>query len=316
MAANFRAEPGADPPPAQRPHLFHKTIRTPLPISVIIPAHRRWDELDKTLDTLARCDPPPGEILVHLDQASPGCAERLQRRHPRVRVLTSAECLGPGGARNQLMAAASLPWVANFDDDARPLSPDFFLQVETALRAFPDAAMLSFSNQHDDGTLELPSLVAAHSGYACIFNKAWFGRMGGFVPLPFAYCMEEVDYGIRVHAAGGYLLHCPWVPVEHAMIERPIEPGFQAGALRNICLFLFLRYPPALWPLAALQILRRALWLARRCPSALPSGLAGIPAHLWRHRRYRATVPAEKILSWLRLQRRPVPVSAAVGNLD
>jgi len=265
--------------------------------------------LEKTLLTLMRCDPAPAEILVHLDEAEPDTAEYFRQQHPTVKCLVSASAQGPGGARNRLIAAAAFPWVVNFDDDARPLNADFFLQVETAVRTFPDAAMLTFSNQPQDWTPLEPRTVAVPSGYASVFNKAWFERLGGFVPLPFAYCMEEVDIGLRIHAAKGRMIHIPEVRIQHDMIIRPVEKAFQAQVLGNIALFFFLRYPLVLWPLAALKLLRRLLWLALRCPKALPAGLAHIPSHLWRYRHHRRPVNAGRIVSWLLLQRRPIPVT-------
>jgi hypothetical protein len=160
-----------------------------------------------------------------------------------------------------------------------------------------------------DLTVRVPPAVAVPSGYASVFNKAWFERLGGFVPLPFAYCMEEVDIGLRIHAAKGCMIHIPEVRIQHDMIIRPVEKAFQAQVLGNIALFFFLRYPLVLWPLAALKLLRRLLWLALRCPKALPAGLAHIPSHLWRYRHHRRPVNAGRIVSWLLLQRRPIPVT-------
>lgn len=256
----------------------------------------------------AGCDPLPSEILVHLDQPPPGATSTLKMKHPSVRFLESEESRGPGGARNLLVEAATNKWVVNFDDDSRPVGRDFFGQVWESVSTYPEAAVISYSNQPSDWALPYAQIVAIHSGYACVFNRTWFVRVGGFVPLPFAYCMEEVDFGLRVHASGGLIIHQPAIQVVHDMIERPIEKSFQARALANTGLFLFLRYPLVLWPLAALQFLRRVCWLSRICAAAIGAGLLITPRHLWKHRCQRQVQSALRVLSFLHLQRNPIPV--------
>ncbi len=265
---------------------------------------------------ISKCDPLPAEIWVHLDEPPHGAAENLLRRHANVQVLQSAVSQGPGGARNLLMKASSHDWVVNFDDDARPVCPKFFQKVWSAIADFHEAAVITYSNQPSDWNPPDARIVAIHSGYACVFNRGWFLRLGGFVPLSFAYCMEEVDYGMRVHAAGGWIIHLPTIHVAHDMVERPVERGFQVHALANTALLFFLRYPLILWPLAALQLLRRLHWLTRICLGAIPLGIVRAPFHIWSHRHFRKTLPASRVLSFLRLQRSSIPVCRSHTPLD
>ena len=98
-------------------------IMDAVPVSVIIPAWRRVDILRKTLGVIGRCDPPPAEILVHVDGGEQEVLRLLEAEFPAVNVLRSEQVLGPGGSRNRLIAAARHELGAKFYDDshARPV---------------------------------------------------------------------------------------------------------------------------------------------------------------------------------------------------
>src|SRR5688572_19535846 len=94
------------------------------PLTAIVTADRRVDELLSTLRIISQCAPPPAEIIVHVDEGEQACATAVRRAHPDVRLLVSDDRIGPGGARNRLIAAASHAIVASFDDDSYPFDSD------------------------------------------------------------------------------------------------------------------------------------------------------------------------------------------------
>ncbi|HEX6283959.1 MAG TPA: glycosyltransferase, partial [Pyrinomonadaceae bacterium] len=75
-------------------------------IAAIVTAYERIEQTLSTLRVLKNCQPPPAEILVHVDGNRVQCAEAIRTAFPDVRVLLSRERVGPGGGRNKLMAAA------------------------------------------------------------------------------------------------------------------------------------------------------------------------------------------------------------------
>lgn len=285
----------------------------PCPISAVFPLHTRVEAALKTLAVLKSCNPAPAEILVCMDNCPEGIAERIHAFHPDVRLLENETNLGPGGSRNKLFAAASHELIANFDDDSFPAHADFFARVWETAQRFPEAAVISASSQPDEWKTPFYLQIAIPSGCGCVFRKSWFERTTGYVPLPIAYSMEEVDVGLQLHAAGGQIIHDPQLRVIHdhgpLMMVNELT---NATVLANTALFPYLRFPVWLWPIGLWQIARRiAYLLSQKWTRGLGAGLRMIPKHLQRHRMYQKIMPGVAILSWLRLRYRPVILTPA-----
>ena len=234
----------------------------PIPFSVIIPASERVDSLLKTLAKISACEPPADEILVHVDGGSSQVIEAVSRHFPEVRLSHSATRQGPGGARNVLVRAASNDWIANFDDDSFPEDPGYFRRLAETVKRFPHAAIVTACNHDDPVAPNEYERVSEASGCGCIFKKSWFERVGGFVPLPIAYNMEEVDMGLRVHAAGGIIVRDQGLRVVHDKPQaQNVAQHLNAAVLANTALFPFLRFPILLAGLGLWQILHRILFL-------------------------------------------------------
>lgn len=285
-------------------------------ISAIVPACQRVGELRKTLLRIQSCDPPPAEILVHADGSGANVLDLVQSEFPSVRLLLSVCSLGPGGSRDRLIREARHTWIANFDDDSYPLDAGYFGSVLKAVDASPHSAVFSASTFHQDHQIPLPSPSAHHlnvpvfSGCGCVYNKIWYERTRGYVPVPVAYGMEEVDLSLQLHALGGVILEVPRLRVYHKdpYATRPSDDAL-AYSIANIALLGFLRYPVILWPLVPLQLLSRIVWAVRQgWTQGLWRGVRMIPGHLRLYARYRAPVPATKVISWL-LHRHSRPAS-------
>ncbi|HYE86687.1 MAG TPA: glycosyltransferase [Vicinamibacterales bacterium] len=283
-------------------------------ISAIVTAFDRVTALLETLRVLEACDPPPSEIIVHVDGGQQACADAVRASHPAARVMVSAGRVGPGGGRNAMIAAASCPLIASFDDDSRPIDRDYFARAARVVASFPDAAVVGAAvyHQHERIEADTPTAtwVADFSGGACIYRKEVFLDTGRYVPLVTAYGMEEVDLGLRLHAAGRRVLHTPWLRVLHDTdLARHSDAEVTAGSVANIALLTYLRYPAAMWPVGAAQCLNRIWWLlghGRR--RGVLAGLARIPSLLQRYRAARDTVSTTALRSYLRLRRHPIPV--------
>jgi GT2 family glycosyltransferase len=288
-----------------------------VPISAIVTAYDRVGATVETLTRIQRCRPAPDEILVHVDGNQVACAEAVKAACPAVSVTVSATSVGPGGGRNRLLALARHGIVASFDDDAYPIDDDFFARLLSLFTAYPAASIVTARVFHSDERLEPASArarwVADFSGGASAYRKAEFEKLGGYVPIPLAYGMEEVDLALRLHAAGGRVLESPWLRVFHDTDrKRHAQPAVTAALISNSAVLTFLRYPAALWPIGGWQVLNRVRWLVthgRR--HGVLNGLTRIPAEIRRYRAYRQRVSSRALTSYWRLRRRPVDATDA-----
>jgi GT2 family glycosyltransferase len=284
-------------------------------ISAIVTAYERIEQTLATLSTLQSCTPPPDEVLVHVDANRRDCRESIREAFPSVRVLLSEDRVGPGGGRNKLVDAARFEFVASFDDDSYPIDSDYFARAAKLFEQFPDAAVICAALYHAGEPIGLDERsaqwTADFSGGACIYRRQAFLDAGGYVPLPVAYGMEEVDLAIRLHAHGARILTTRWLRVFHnTNLERHADPRVTAGSIANVALLAYLRYPATLWVVGVGQCANRLLWLLRHGRRrGILTGVTMIPAHLWANHHYRLPVSKQVVRSYLALRRAPIAQS-------
>lgn len=288
-------------------------MKETVPVSVIIPAWKRVDILLKSLGIIARCEPAPAEILVHVDGGEQEVSRVLEAEFPAVKVLHSEILLGPGGSRNRLVAAAAHELVANFDDDSYPRHTDYFARVMDTAKRFPDAAMISAASMESEWRRSEYLNLSVSSGCGCVFRKSWFERTTGFVPMAIAYLMEEVDVSLQLHAQGGVIVHDPFLRVKHErVLPTSVDPVVNAHVLANTALLPYLRYPQWLWVAGFCQLLRRVLYLLYHgWTEGLLDGLRMIPDHLVRYKSYRRNVTSPALLRWLILKQHSTSLGEA-----
>lgn len=282
-------------------------------MSAIVTAHRRVDELLNTLRILRECEPGPAEIIVHVDAGERACAEAVARHHPGMQVIVSDDRVGPGGGRNRLVAAARHELVASFDDDSYPLDRDYFARLLELFSQFPDAAVVDAHvfhlNQRIEPDTDTAEWVADFSGGGCAYRRTAFLNTGGYVPLPTAYGMEEVDFGLRLHAGGGRVLRSGRLRVfHHTDLSHHADPAVTSASIVNIALLAYLRYPWTLWAVGVAQCVNRMQWLVRHGRRrGVLGGLASIPATLARYKGHRHPLPSRSVRSFLALRRHAQP---------
>lgn len=284
---------------------------TTIPISVAVPARRRLAQLRVTLVRLLACDPPPAEIMVHLDGNNAELRSLVECEFPNMRLLHSDSLIGPGGARNRLMREARYDWVAHFDDDSFPQDGDFFARAWQLISNNPETAVFS-------ATI-LPMEVSEPNGlwlqsfyFGCghIMSRNWFLRTRGYLALPIAYNLEEVDVGIQLHDLGGLCLHSGSLRVfhDHSVPVRESEDT-QVVMMINTALFPWLRYPVLFFPQALMSVLRRYFRLARLGEwHVIFRSLRLLPAALYHYSTLRVPVRPASVWSWLMLRRNPLRV--------
>lgn len=283
---------------------------TMINVSAIVTAFEREQSLLDTLTRLESCVPPPAEILVHVDGGRNQIVKLVKTKFPKVKVLESTPRLGPGGARNRLIQQAANEWVASFDDDSRPWDDDYFSRVSQMASQFPDAAVLA-AKITERGGVPLTSTriehVADFVGCGCVYRRAAFLETAGFVPLPVAYAMEEVDLAIRLCASGRRILLCHELHVFHDTdLTHRSQREITAASIANIALHSYLRYPAIFWLLGIAQCIRKVFSLIELGWTAgIWQGLRSIPCHLWRHRHLRNPISIQQFINYHRLQHSP-----------
>ena len=279
------------------------------PVTAIVTAFKRIDQTLSTIDTLRASDPPPAEIRVRVDAGGNECAAAIRRKFPDVPVTLSDTQVGPGGGRNRLLAESSHDIVASFDDDAYPMDRDYFARVLSLFARYPDASVITARVFHPGepvkAAVDESSWTADFSGGACAYRKSTFAKLGGYVPIPLAYGMEEVDLALRLHAIGGRVLQTEWLRVFHDTDRnRHAEPSVTAATISNLALLAYLRYPLWLWGIGVVQVANRILWLLRHGRHrGIATGLCQIPSELIRYRRFVDRVPAQFVRSYFTLRR-------------
>jgi GT2 family glycosyltransferase len=285
----------------------------PADITAIVAAYQRIDQTSATLRAIQACDPKPREIIVHVDANQTDCEKAIRRAFSNVRIIRSECRVGPGGARNKLIEAATTEYVASFDDDSYPIDADYFASSLALFKEFPEASVICAALYHRGDAIgpdaRTAEWTADFSGGACIYRRAAFIATGGYVPLPVAYGMEEVDLALRIHAKGGRILSTSVLRVFHDTdLDRHGDPTVTAGSIANLALLTYLRYPPSLWLLGLGQCLNRVWWLLRhRRWRGVLTGVAMIPDHLRAHQEYRMPIRRDRIISYLYLRRASVP---------
>ncbi len=274
-------------------------------VSVIVTAYNREEMTLKTIRILQNCKPAPGEILVHFDH---GSGFPLP---DDVQVLRSNDHAGPGGARNQLIHEARNEWVASFDDDSYPLESEFFLKVSQAADRHPDAGVLACVIRHPDPVHDAPSgeherEVASFIGCGCVYRKAAFLQTVGYLPLPVAYGMEEVDVALQMHDKGLPVVEISDLEVFHdTHLSHHQSAQITSGAIMNQALLVWRRYPLLAFPLGVSQWLNKIRdSVARRRFSGVLRGVLGTPLHVWTYRHGRRPVSWTTLKTFRRLSRR------------
>ncbi|MEO8196923.1 MAG: glycosyltransferase [Thermoanaerobaculia bacterium] len=280
------------------------------PVTVGIPTFGRGARVTQCIERALSCDPPPGEVIVHIDSASGTLSQELVARFPQLRILTSKDRVGPGGGRGRCIAAAQFPYFASFDDDSWPIDADFFAALEARFAANPQVACLAatiFHRGQDEPERTSRSQVVAEyvgCGYALRVDR--YRNIGGHIDRKIPYGFEERDLSLQLHGAGWQVLRCGDLRVLHdTALSHHNRPEITSGTIENAVLLAWIRYPIRLWPYAALQFANTVYFLlSQRRFAGIAAGVVGAPFEVWRHRHLRQPMSATIIRSFLRL--RPV----------
>ena len=271
-------------------------------ISVVIPTWRRPKKLELALTKLQACQPAPDEILVHIDAGDDATAPMVRARFPSVKILQSQSRVGPGGGRNKLIEAAKNEWVVSFDDDSWPVDLCFFEQASNILRQFDGdliACQITESGEMDSTHKDsVTGPATSFVGCGCIVRRSAFLRTVGYVPLRYAYGMEENDVAIKLINQGSTIHFDSRLHVYHDC-DRDLHHahfGINAAHISNTILFAFLRYPIRYWPVGLLQMLNRIRYsVSKGRFRGICWGILRTPWICWKYRSFREPVSSTTV---------------------
>jgi GT2 family glycosyltransferase len=299
-------------------------------ITVVIPTFNRPQQLLQALDKICACSPAPAEVIVHID-ANDSITETalLNSTFKMVKIIRSDKPVGPGGGRNRAIASASHNLVASFDDDSYPIDPDYFTRLLQLFEQFPRAAVIGAAIYHIDEPVHPDEAIAQWKpnfvGCGCAYRRDVFLQTNGYVELPVAYGMEEVDLSLRLHHQEWGILSSPWLRVFHnTRLEHHSQPQVTAASIANLALLAYLRYPVPFWWLGIVQCANRILWLIKNGRFAgILRGVFTIPKLIYRHRRQRQPISVAALKKHLQFIKTEMPAvsipkvssSSMAGNL-
>lgn len=266
-------------------------------ISVVIPTYNRVEKLRVCLEKILLCVPLPSEIIIHIDA---GDSETetflLSQKYPLVSWISSSTTQGPGGGRNKLIKQAQFPLVASFDDDSWPLDPGYFQIASEVFDAYPQAAVLSAQEFRRNVEPKLKDSyireISCFQNCACLIRRDAFLQTRGYLPLRYAYGMEEADVALQLLDTGWKILDVPSLQVYHdTQLEHHNTVAINSSHISNTALLAYLRYPIAAWPLGMMQVLNRVRYAASVGRwRGIPQGCWQIPHAIWQHRHHRQPV--------------------------
>ena len=276
------------------------------PVSVVVPNFNgeRW--LPGCLDSLARQEPAPAEVIVVDNGSSDGSLRYLAASHPELRVIALPRNTGFAHAANRGLDAARHELVAMINTDV-VLEPDWLARMAAALEADPGAAsvackMLSLSDParvydagdvlrrdgaceqrgrhgRDDGRWDAPGEVFGACAGAALYRRSAVQGLGGFDERYFAY-LEDVDLALRLRLAGWRCRYEPAVALHAGEGSSDQLPGGHHFLVTRNTIVLIVKAFPVRWlPMVSYRQLGWAwhAWRERRLGTHLRALLAAVP---------------------------------------
>jgi len=196
--------------------------------SLIITAHRGGPMLQACLDSAAKLDPPPRELILAIDGADPAVLDAA--KSPVFKVLTHPDRPGVSATRNAAARAAVGKSLVFADSDVL-LRPDHIACLAQAFTDHPGAAAVigSYDDQpaapglvsryrnllhHDTHQHGSPDAQTFWAGCGAV-HRAAFEEVGGFDESYRLPSVEDIELGYRLRQAGHHIRLVPSWQVKH-----------------------------------------------------------------------------------------------------
>lgn len=279
-----------------------------VPITVGIPTYSRGERVFQPIERILACDPAPAEIIVHVDASDAVLEQRLAQAFPSVKVITSANRVGPGGGRHRCLLAGRHEVFASFDDDSWPVDDDYFARLIRHVQDSPEAAcfatVIAQRNETMPPQRETSEVVSDYTGCGYAVRASVYRTLPGFVDRPTAYGLEERDLSLQLHATNHKIMRYHDLRVFHDTdFAHHRSAEITSATIENAALLPWLRYPILLWPYGALQYLSVLCFMLRQCRfGGLAHGLLRTPIELWHFRHLRRSLSVNAVISNLKLR--------------
>jgi GT2 family glycosyltransferase len=279
-------------------------------VTVAIPTYQRIEKLLITLEKILECNPQPNEIIIHVDYGDLSTAKVIKKKYPEITIITSESQMGPGGGRNKIIKIANNNLIASFDDDSYPLDRDYFSRLVTLFEQLPQAAVIGAAVFHLGESIQPEEYTSNFIGCGCGYRRDFFQQTSGYVALPLAYGMEEIDLALRLTDLDRQIIYSPWLRVLHnTHLEHHRQPQITAATIANQILLTYLRYPLTWWWLGLFQGLNRIIWSIKAHRFAgIFAGIISIPQLIVKHQGDRRAVTSKSLKKYLQSRREIITI--------
>ncbi len=221
-------------------------------IQLVVLSHNRLDCLPRLFDELLLPAVRHGVQVSFVDNASGVDVRQFLSQFgntPNLEIILSQENLGVAGGRNLGFKHSRREFTVYLDDDSL-MALDALERVPTAFDEIPDAGILAFriihgtsgASHNEHGPVRVP--VGNFHGAAHAIRQAIFAKVGYLDE----YCFfggEEIEFSMRVRAAGCKTVYIPDIQAKHFVLRRSGSISLQRQIFwaRNYAMVLF-RYLP------------------------------------------------------------------------
>jgi GT2 family glycosyltransferase len=226
-------------------------------ISVIIPTHDRFDSLCRTIDSIRRQKLTTEIEIIVIDDASNPPIPPLDRD---IKLLRFDRNVGACVGRNAGVKASTGEVLLFIDDDAETVDEHGLSRVIDWFATNPKLGALGFrqltSEQQVHYMQPANSDVAVYTGvffaYGCAIRREAFELVGG-LNEEFGYYYEEIEFALKIFAAGYDIIYDPKSIVIHHQDDRHRNwANIHRKTTHNALLSYLIHYPlfmlPALIP--------------------------------------------------------------------
>ncbi|HEY4270756.1 MAG TPA: glycosyltransferase family A protein [Candidatus Udaeobacter sp.] len=194
-------------------------------VSVMITTSNRLEELQRTLQILAKLDPAPDEVLVTADGCTDGTPEFVSAM-PNVKFIMNQPAKGSVASRDRMMREAQGDLVLALDDDSYPEDADCIGRITSFFKQQPNIAVLHFPQRTDEYPDTLAQTNFGHeeatrsfANSGAVLRRSTYLQLPGFEPR-FYHMYEEPDYALQCVAAGHAVFFSPMITIRHRYVSR------------------------------------------------------------------------------------------------
>jgi GT2 family glycosyltransferase len=258
-------------------------------VSVLITAHNRPLELERTLAELRKQDYGTLELIVIDDASAESLADVVHACWPTAVFIRNEVNRGLIASRTAGMCLATGRYIVSLDDDSCFIQRDAINRAVARMEREPQIGILAF---HKVDAPQLPAelftpteekYVHVYHGCAHMMRSEMVRSIGGYCDF-FYYYAEEAEYSVRAVGEGWRILMPAGITVHHRVSPIGRSVGrIRAYSFRNSVWSTILRTPLRRVPLElAWKVLqysayvlrtgdgRRALWAVTSMVGALP----------------------------------------------